>query len=293
MGDSVKAYIYALTALVFFSLMSALVKYVQGYVSTFTIIFIRSALSMIILLPFVLKSSPLFGTNKKLLLLRGFLGFCGLSGSFYAMGKLPLIEASLLFQAAPLFVLPFSAIFLKEHASWFEVACIFLGFIGIGFVLKPLDATIIPIAAMAGLFGAVAAGGAYTTVRALGKTEKPTTIVFYYAIISLIGSLPLSFSSGQIFNLNVILILLVIGISATIAQISMTRAYRLQEAKKVAIINYLGVPVAAWVGFLFWSEVPDVYTVIGTFMVVFAMVGMNMNKQLKNSIKQFVTVIFS
>lgn len=292
MGDSAKSYIYAVIALIFFSLMTALVKFVQGYVSTFTVIFIRSLISLLILLPFVLKSRPLMGKNKKILLLRGLLGFCGLSGSFYAMGKLPLVDASLLFQAAPLFVLPFSALFLKEKANMFEICCMLLGFIGIGFVIKPTG-DMLNQAAIIGLLGAVCAGGAYTAVRALGKTENPTTIVFYYALISVLGSLPLTLGARQAIDLNIILLLFLIGLTATIAQISMTRAYRLQEAKRIAIINYLGVPIAAWIGFVFWSEVPDIYTILGTMMVISAMIGMNLKKELKNSFKQFVTAIFS
>ena len=135
----------------------------------------------------------MWGKNKKLLFLRGVLGFLGLAGYFLAIERLPLGNAVILNQVSPFFTIFLGLIFLKEQVNgrqWFA-----LGIAAAGVVLinKPGPGGTF-FAATAGLFSAFASGASHVIIRELRKTDGPYTIVFYYTAITCLCTLPFMLS---------------------------------------------------------------------------------------------------
>jgi drug/metabolite transporter (DMT)-like permease len=60
------------------------------------------------------------------------------------------------------------------------------------------------------------------------------------------------------------------GISAAIAQFNITAAYQLAPAKSISVFDYTQVIFAAILGFLFLSEIPDIFSFIGYAVIIFA-----------------------
>ena len=70
--------------------------------------------------------------------------------------------------------------FLKEKINGFQVFSIVIAFIGSLFIIRPGFSLTEMFPALMGLAGAIAAGGAYTTVRYLGlRGERGPFIVFF------------------------------------------------------------------------------------------------------------------
>ena len=64
------------------------------------------------------------------------------------------------------------------------------------------------------------------------------------------------------------LIFIIIGLSGSIANLLLTQSYRLAEASLVTPIKYLSLVFAIIFGFLIWSEVPKVLTLLGAGLVI-------------------------
>jgi drug/metabolite transporter (DMT)-like permease len=257
--------------------MTALAKYAQAYLSVWHVVCARSFFSMIFLLPFVLRQRPFFGKRKGFLTLRGLLGVSATTAFFYTIGKLPLVDASLLAQTTPLFVLALSRTFLNERACKYDWLYMIVGFIGVALVVKP-SFSVLSCASVIGLLGALSAGGAQTTLRFLGGKERTTVISFYYVLVCFIVSLPPSIVKLHAIDGKVFAALLLLALVGTVAQIMITTAYRLEKAGNIAIMAYLGVPMAACWGFFLWKEIPDQWTLIGAAVTLAALAPMELSR---------------
>ena len=60
----------------------------------------------------------------------------------------------------------------------------------------------------------------------------------------------------------------VLGLCGSIANLLLTQSYRLAEASLVTPIKYLSLVFAIIFGFLIWSEVPKVLTLLGAGLVI-------------------------
>ncbi|MDH5604752.1 MAG: EamA family transporter, partial [Cyclobacteriaceae bacterium] len=82
-----------LAATFFFALMNVMVKLVPDIPSV-EVVFVRSVVSLVISYFFLkLKKIPIWGNNKKLLLLRGLSGAMALILYFYTLQEMPLATA--------------------------------------------------------------------------------------------------------------------------------------------------------------------------------------------------------
>ena len=64
------------------------------------------------------------------------------------------------------------------------------------------------------------------------------------------------------------LIFTVMALCGSIANLLLTQSYRLAEASLVTPIKYLSLVFAIVFGFLIWSEVPKILTLLGASLVI-------------------------
>jgi drug/metabolite transporter (DMT)-like permease len=183
---------------------------------------------------------------------------------------------------SPFFVTFFAIIFLKENLTFMKVFSMIVVFAGALLIIKPQwDMSIMP--ALAGFSSAAFAGAAYTLVRFLKDKENPSTIVFYFSFISVVGTLPFMMMNFVLPNTIQLTYLILTGIFAAIAQFALTYSYKYAPASEVAIYNYTNIVFSAILGFLIWNEVPDYLSVIGgaiiIIMAITVYLEMNFKKQ--------------
>ena len=58
------------------------------------------------------------------------------------------------------------------------------------------------------------------------------------------------------------------GLCGSIANLLLTQSYRLAEASLVTPIKYLSLVFAIVFGFLIWTEIPKILTLVGALLVV-------------------------
>lgn len=267
-----KGIIFMLISALGFSLMAVSIKYV-GNIPLFEKIFFRNFVSLFVALWSLRHTGDfkiLLGKkgNRRYLLGRSIAGLLGVIANFYAISHLPLANANIINKLSPFVVLFFSAVFLKEKVRKIHIAGFIISFIGVILIVKPtFDFSIVP--SIMALLSAIFAGMAYTFVRYLGnRNENPSTIVFVFSVISVIGMFPLMMMDFVMPNMRELLILLSIGVFASFGQFGLTYAYKFSKASEVSIYNYSSIIFTIILGFLFFGEIPDMLTIIGGIIII-------------------------
>ena len=278
--NSYKGLVSGLSSVLIFHLMTLLVKLAEQSVDHWMVIFVRSFFAIAIMLPLVLRSKPYLGKRKGLLVIRGIAGFFSISCGFYTLGHLPLLDATVLFQLAPLFVLPLSAFLLNERARPMEMILMIVGFLGILLIAKPTHG-VFSFPALVGIAGSVCTAVVFIIIRELRHTDRSSVNVMYFGIVSLAGSTPNSILNLHELSLFLLLIIGITGIFASLAQWLMSTAYQYERANRIAMLNFVGVPLAALFGYLFWNERPDALTIMGGAIAIGAVIAIQVLKERK------------
>ncbi|MBE6063941.1 MAG: DMT family transporter [Clostridium cochlearium] len=252
-----------------FAIMAALVK-LSGDIPSIEKAFFRNSVSLVVASYMIFKNKQKpWGKkeNRKYLILRGVMGTIGLICYFYCIDNMILADSSMLNKMHPFFIIIFAVAFLKEDISQIQIFSLILSFIGALFIIKPkFDMSVIP--ALVGVASAAFSGAAYTLVRFLGDKEKNYTIVFYFSFISVISILPFMIFIYKPLNMFQLIILLMSGVFASIAQFSLTYAYKIVPASEISIYNYSNVIFSQIIAFIIWQEIPDVYSFIGYVLII-------------------------
>lgn len=284
MSDRNKGIILMLISSLGFSFMALFVK-MAGDIPTLQKTFIRNAVSMVIAFGFVVYyKERFFGKreNQKYLLLRSTLGALGVILNFYAIDHLVLADADMLNKMSPFVTIIFAAIFLREYVLRYQITSIVIAFLGTLFIIKPsFDLDMVPY--LAGIASAVFAGGAYTVLRLLGNREQFYTVVFYFSTFTTVVLLPYVIFFYEPMTMQQFLYLIAGGFFATIGQFGITIAYKYAPPKEVSIFSYATVVYAGILGFLFFAEIPDLWSIIGYVSIFIASLYMFMknNRMLK------------
>jgi S-adenosylmethionine uptake transporter len=257
--------LWMLVAAVLFSFMGAMVKFAIQQYGVLEIVLYRSLIGMLALFAFVRWRGETLATPvARTHLTRGAVGTTALALWFYATGALPLGTAMTLNYTSPIFLAALAVGFslrAGERIDWRLVAAIAIGFCGVVLVLQPTINATQGVAAAAGLVSGVLSAIAYWYVRTLGRRGEPEwRTVFYFTLsgtaLGLVGSLITGFSAHDARGLA---LLLGIGVTATLAQLAMTRAYGYGHTLVVANLQFVAVVVASLLGIaLFSDRIPPV-----------------------------------
>jgi drug/metabolite transporter (DMT)-like permease len=160
---------------------------------------------------------------------------------------------------------------LKEKTSWKDWALVTVAFGGALFVVKPTFSSTASLPAFIGVLGGLGAGLAYTFVRYLGKKgERNAFIVFFFSGISCLIMLPPAILQYVPMAFSQVLWLVLAGVAASCAQLSVTAAYTYAPAKDISVYDYSQVLFTALWGGLFLSQFPDFWSVLGYVIIISA-----------------------
>lgn len=260
---------FAILATMAGTLAAAAAKYLSNYVSTGLIVFVQYAVCLLTLIPWMRKAG-LSGMRTQHLwphLIRGLSGWLCFYTYFVAVKHIPLVEAALLRNTAPLCV-PFIVYFL--HRSGFTLAKTIgalTGFVGVILILHP-EGTVVSLWHGVGFLSGVTLALSMVYTRELSTDEPANRILFYYFAISTVLSAPLAAVDLKPFPLHIVPLLGFVGISIFITMKLYTIAYSAAPTNTLAPFSYFGVIFAGLLGWLFWDQMPDSRSLIGMGIVV-------------------------
>ena len=253
-----------------FSLMNFFVK-LSGDLPAMQKAFFRNAIALIVSVIVLAGTREKFRIKRESwpwLILRSIFGSLGIFCNFWALSRLTIADASILNKMSPFFAIIMSIFILHELPGFFEWFCVAAAFAGTLFVVKP-TAGLASIPAVIGLAGGFFAGTAYTFVRFLGKKgERGPVIVMFFSAFSCLAFLPSLLFHYHAMTAAQVLSLLGAGISASLGQLCVTKAYSLAPAKEISVFDYSQVLFAAICGFLFLGEIPDMFSRIGYVIII-------------------------
>ena len=262
--------LYMVASVICFSIMDICVKWLDYY-PVGQVLFLRFFIGFIPIF-FIIPKDKIFTFYKTsrpgLHAFRAISGALAIIALFYGLRELPLADVVSLTFAGPIFVTVASIFFLSETVGikrWFAV---FLGFIGMLLIVQPafvdLNYYYISPIIFCIFFACVA-----ISVRSLSKTEANYTIAFYFTLLCTILGLCSIFFVDWVMPTKIdFLIFTVMALCGSIANLLLTQSYRLAEASLVTPIKYLSLVFAIVFGFLIWSEVPKILTLLGASLVI-------------------------
>jgi drug/metabolite transporter (DMT)-like permease len=271
-----KALLCLMTAALLFSLMGVCVRFASATVDNASIVFFRNVVGLVIFIPLLLRNGLGFFKTQILYkhLWRSLVGLTAMYGFFYAIANLKLSSAMVFSYSSPIFIPLIAWLFLKEKLSANMLWAALIGLIGVFFVAKP-DIGLFNLVSFIGLAACFLSALAFVTVRALSSTEPPERIVFYFCIFgSIISAIPMCWH-WRVFSADELGLLIAAGLLANTSQLFMSYAYSLAPAGQIGPMNYVAIIFAGIWGFVFWQELPDLYSLIGIGIIVCAIVLCN------------------
>ena len=265
-----------------FAMMGGFAKVLTSALPPVEITFFRN-IAGVMLVGVTLWKIPLKqkGGKPLLLLFRGTMGFLALLAYFYIMAYIPLGEAVTYNKTSPIFVAIFAYMFLGEKLPKTALLAIILGFVGIVLVARPDGLSLDKYDAL-GIFSGIGAALAYTSIRELRTYYDTRAIVLSFMGMGTIGPIILmsiapfvdASPDNMLFAPFVMpsgdqwLMVLAVGLFATISQLLMTKAYELTKAGIVGTISYSNIIFAVIIGTLLGDPIPDIWTFLGIALVI-------------------------
>ncbi|SNV70408.1 DMT family transporter [Veillonella rodentium] len=258
-----KGLIYALLSALLFSTMNVFVKLLGTNIPPGEIAFARGLFGTVaVLIIMYVKGIRFSKEDRGLLVMRGLYGGFGMVCNFIALVHMKLSDATILFQTTGIFVFIFSALFLKESIPKGAGKWLCLILFAVIVMVNPFSYDSFSWYALVAILGAALAAAAYTTIRTISKRGQHSNfeIMAYFLITSMFAGFIATdqFVMPQGYDW---LIIAIIGGISVVAQFCLTGAFVTTNAVVAQFLQYVGVFISSFYGFLFFSESLSVSTV--------------------------------
>ncbi len=242
------------------------------------VVFFRALGTFAFIFPYMLyKRIPIIGKEVFWLSVRGIIGFISLAAFFMVIQRIPLGSAISIRYIGPAFSVILAVIFLKEKVKPLQWFCLFIAIVGV-FILKGADLRIDEGSFLLALLSAVLVGAVFTLVRYLGPKEHALTIINYFMVTSIIGSL-FFINNWRMPEGNEWTWVILIGIFGLVGQVFMTRAFQLADTNTIAPFKYMELIYALGLGLIFLDEDHSYIALLGMLLII---IGMVLNVYAKN-----------
>lgn len=262
----------------------AVAKTLGGLIPLGQMLILRFAIQVVILIPIIAVTGRpwhMSGRVFNLTILRTVMHIIGIGMMFTALKYLPLADA-----VAIAFVMPFIMLLLGKYVLDEEVgarrlgACV-VGFIGTLFVIQPSFYDVgwpallpLGVALNFSLFMLV--------TRKIAKETDPIGLQAVSGVIAVLIMLPIlvlgyitDIPAFNIAALNIVVpngyewkLLIAIGAFGTLAHLLMTWSLRYAPSATLAPMQYLEIPIATFIGWFIFSDLPNTMASVGIAITI-------------------------
>jgi drug/metabolite transporter (DMT)-like permease len=271
-SNAAAAVLWMIGTLLSFSLMAVSVRELGGVLTLSEIIMVRSIGGLICLAPILLMHPHLFGElaiRKPFVhLVRNGTHFGATMGWSFAVMALPLATVFAIEFMMPVWAGVLAVFFLGERATVSRIGSVVLGFLGVIVIMRPGLEAFHPaaLAVLAASFGYAVSNIA---TKKLVPVQHTIAILFWMNIIQAVMAL---FGTDPAFPLRLTgwhwLAAIGIGFSGAAAHYCLTNALRVADAIVVIPLDFLRIPLIAFVGWMFYREQLDVLVFAGAGIII-------------------------
>jgi drug/metabolite transporter (DMT)-like permease len=253
--------------------MASLVKHLGQTLPAFEVLFVRFLAGLIVIFPLVWKMGfRILRTNKiHLHATRGFVGFMGNLGFFFALIHISLADTVTIQFSRPLFMILIAAAFLGETVGRNRAFVTIVGFIGILMITRPFGDGFDPWA-LSAVGGALFGTLVVLTIKVLSRTEQTITIMFYFAVFTTLFAFIPAMFVWQTPTWTELGLLILTGTLGIVGQGLFTHGVGLGETSFVMPFDYLRIVYSFILGMIWFSEVPGIWSFIGAAVIIGASV---------------------
>ena len=302
-NNNPKGIVFILIAMMVFSVQDGIMKHIYNFVSLYEIYLIRTVISFVLILIFLIitKKPIVFKSQYPLLTFtRVILFFFGFSSFYVSLTVLPLGTATALFFVTPFLITIFAHFFLKEEIGIRRWSAIVVGFIGVYITLNP-DFSNFNYLSLLPILCAFCYSLSMIIIKKTSDKDSVYTQTFTFYIGAIILSIIFYFviGDGQYntsnhqasqfifrewfvdFNNN-ILLMAATGVTATLAFLFLFTAYSIASPAVVSPFEYSILFWSPLVGWLYFNEIPSLNTVIGILIIVSSGIYIFMREKAQN-----------
>ena len=187
---------------------------------------------------------------------------------FWAVGYMPLADATTFYLAGPIYVTALSVLMLREHVGWRRWTAVLVGFIGVVIALRPSSASF-TLPALIALSGSIMYALLMITTRILRESDDTMLMATQFLGVLVFGVATIPFgwimpSAGD-FSL-----MFGLGIASCAALFFVVRSLKLAAASVVVPYQYTLIIWSVLFGWVIFGDVPDAYTIAGAAIIVAA-----------------------
>ena len=253
-------------SLVTFTLVFA--RQISGDIHVFEIVFFRSVFGLLFMAPWIMQRgiSSLRVTRHGIITLRGCLAFFGSAAFFYAATKMPLADVTSIIFIRPIVAAIAAIIFLHEVVRLRRWTAIIFGMIGALIIVRPGFADL-NVGVLFALITVCTLTWNTINLKIITTTDPSDALAIWHMAIMLpLGAVACLFvwttpsweQLGWMF---------LIGVFEMLSQRAMSRGYKAADATVLMAFTFLRLPVAAFLGFALFGEVPEIWVWLGAGVI--------------------------
>jgi len=254
-----------------FVLVTGIVRYIGSNVPAAEAAFIRYAIGMLIMVPFIRRAFK-SGIGRKSLgtyALRGATHSIGVILWFYAMAHIPIAEVTAIGYTAPIYITIGAAIFFGERMAARRIIAVVAAFIGAMIILRP-GVQEISSGQMAQVLSAPLFAVSYLVAKSLSKDKNPSAIVAMLSLFVTIGLAPFAYMVWQPPGISEVLWLGLVAAFATMGHFTMTKALHAAPLMVTQPVTFLQLVWATILGAVVFNEAVDFWVLLGGGVIIAA-----------------------
>jgi drug/metabolite transporter (DMT)-like permease len=186
---------------------------------------------------------------------------------FLSLRSLPLLAASLLSNAAPLFIPVVVWVWLRKGISKTVSLSLLIGLVGVLLVIHPGPELLHDPSALLALGSGILSAVSLVTTNLLAETDPPSRTLIYNFGISSVLLLPVVFIKWQPLSASQWLLLVGVGVFYALTQWFIILAYRYASASELSPFNYSVVIFSGLLGWIIYGNVPTWTAIGGTALI--------------------------
>lgn len=262
---------FMLAAMAILPFIDVLAKFLgQAGMPILVVVWARALFGGLMTLPFALRAEgarafrpaqPLHHLGRAVLLFGATFLF------FHALKHLPIADALAIFFVNPLVIVILSALVLREQVGPRRWVAVGVGFLGTLIIIRPGMVEVNP-GTLYALGAGVALGSYFVMTRAIAGAADAMVLTFETSAIGaalMTLALPVLWQTPSPAQW---VMLASLGVIATLGHVLITKAYEHGEASLLAPLAFTEIIMATVVGWWFFGDLPDKWTVLGVTILV-------------------------
>jgi drug/metabolite transporter (DMT)-like permease len=254
-----------------FVTMHAAVRDISQDIHPFEVAFFRQFFGIVALVPIFIHYglAPLRTSRIGLHTVRAFVNVIAMFAFYYALSIVPLAQVSALAFSVPIFTALLAMAFLGERVRLRRWAAILFGFSGVfvAFVPDFHEGGAPQLGSLLVVLSSFTWAIALILIKVLARTDSTLTITAYMVLLMTPMSLLPALAVWEWPTMEQFGWLLFIGVMGTIGQLTVVQALKEGETHVVMPIDFTKLIWAAGLGFLWFGEIPTIFTWVGGAMI--------------------------